>query len=143
VQYRPDAAELLDAVASLLEADVITSVPPHLQHQVRVAANLCRILERETQLAGTNDDAERVRLSLLLALIGNRDDTNGDDTNGDDTNGDDRDVRSLRADLVARLDDPAPLDAVVERSVREALLDTLRADLTIAKPGYAAPTGAP
>jgi len=138
VQYRPDAAELLDAVASLLEADVITSVPPHLQHQVRVAANLCRILERETQLAGTNDDAERVRLSLLLALIGNRDDTNGDDTNGDD-----RDVRSLRADLVARLDDPAPLDAVVERSVREALLDTLRADLTIAKPGYAAPTGAP
>ena len=138
MQYRPDAAELLDAVASLLEADVITSVPPHLQHQVRVAANLCRILERETQLAGTNDDAERVRLSLLLALIGNRDDTNGDDTNGDD-----RDVRSLRADLVARLDDPAPLDAVVERSVREALLDTLRADLTIAKPGYAAPTGAP
>ena len=138
MQYRPDAAELLDAVASLLEADVITSVPPHLQHQVRVAANLCRILERETQLAGTNDDAERVRLSLLLALIGNRDDTNGDDTNGDD-----RDVRSLRADLVARLDDPTPLDAVVERSVREALLDTLRADLTIAKPGYAAPTGAP
>jgi len=138
VQYRPDAAELLDAVASLLEADVITSVPPHLQHQVRVAANLCRILERETQLAGTNDDAERVRLSLLLALIGNRDDSNGDDSNGDD-----RDVRSLRADLVARLDDPAPLDAVVERSVREALLDTLRADLTIAKPGYAAPTGAP
>ena len=138
MQYRPDAAELLDAVASLLEADVITSVPPHLQHQVRVAANLCRILERETQLAGTNDDAERVRLSLLLALIGN-----GDDTNGDDTNGDDRDVRSLRADLVARLDDPTPLDAVVERSVREALLDTLRADLTIAKPGYAAPTGAP
>ena len=137
MQYRPDAAELLDAVASLLEADVITSVPPHLQHQVRVAANLCRILERETQLADTNDDAERVRLSALFELMGTG------DRNGDETNGDERDLTSLRADLVARLDDPAPLDPVVERSVREALLDTLRADLAIAKPGYAAPAGAP
>jgi len=137
VQYRPAAAELLDAVASLLEADVIAAVPPHLQHQVRVAANLCRILERETQLADTNDDAERVRLSALFELMGTG------DRNGDETNGDERDLTSLRADLVARLDDPAPLDPVVERSVREALLDTLRADLAIAKPGYAAPAGAP
>ena len=137
MQYRPAAAELLDAVASLLEADVIAAVPPHLQHQVRVAANLCRILERETQLADTNDDAERVRLSALFELMGTG------DRNGDETNGDERDLTSLRADLVARLDDPAPLDPVVERSVREALLDTLRADLAIAKPGYAAPAGAP
>ena len=67
MQYRPDAAELLDAIASLLEGDVITAVPPHLQHQVRVSANLCRILQREATLAPGNDAAERERLAAMSA----------------------------------------------------------------------------
>jgi hypothetical protein len=125
MQYRPDAAELLDAVASLLEDDVITAVPAHLQHQVRVAANLCRILQRESRLAVSNDAAERERLAALL----------GSDAPGD--------LPSLRAALIARLDDEAPLDAALDRSIRESLLATLRADLAIAKPGYDTSTGAP
>jgi hypothetical protein len=123
VQYRPDAAELLDAIASLLEDDVIAAVPPHLQHQVRVSANLCRILQREAALAPGNDAAERERLAALL--------------------GHDDDLRALRAELVARLDDAEPIDPDIDRSIRLALLDTLRADLAIAKPGYDAATGAP
>ncbi len=123
MQYRPDADELLDAVADLLERQVIAAVPPHLQHQVRVAANLCRILQREAQLGTTNDDAERRRLAALL--------------------GHDGSLLELRSELTARLDDPAPLDAATDRAVREALLATVRADLAIAKPGYDATVGTP
>ncbi len=116
MQYRPDADELLDAVAALLEGEVIAAVPPHLQHQVRVAANLCRILQRETLGASGADAEERARLAHLL--------------------GHDGDLVGLRAELAARLDDPAPLDDDTDRAVRAALLATLRADLAIAKPGY-------
>jgi Domain of unknown function (DUF6285) len=125
VQYRPDAAELLDAVAALLEDDVIAAVPAHLQHQVRVAANLCRILQREATSGPTNDTAERERLAALLDVA------------------DDRDLASLRTGLTARLGDPAPLDPELDRSIRAALIATLRADLAISKPGYDATTGAP
>ncbi len=123
VQYRPDADELLDAVAALLEDEVIAAVPPHLQHQVRVAANLCRILQREVRLAPANDAAEHGRLVDLL--------------------GHDGELVALRAELAARLDDPAPLDADTDRAVRAALMATLRADLAVAKPGYDDLRGAP
>jgi hypothetical protein len=123
VQYRPDAAELLDAIATLLERDVLGAVPPHLQHQVRVAGNLCRILEREARLAPGNDDAERDRLAALL--------------------GHDGTLHTLRAELTARLDDPIPVEPASDREIRGALLATLRADLAIAKPGYDTATGAP
>lgn len=123
MQYRPDAAELLDAVATLLERDVLGAVPAHLQHQVRVAGNLCRILEREAQLAPANDEAERQRWVALL--------------------GHDGSLAALRAEVTARLDDPAPIDPATDRAIRDALLATLRADLAIAKPGYDDSTGAP
>ncbi len=125
MQYRPDASELLDAVASLLEGDVIAAVPPHLQHQVRVAANLCRIVQRESQLGDASDATERERLTEILDA------------------GDDHDLTSLRAQLAARLDDPAPIDPALDRSIRAALIASLRADLAIAKPGYDTSTGAP
>lgn len=122
MQYRPDAAELLDAIASLLERDVIAAVPPHLQHQVRVSANLCRILQREAELAPANDADERDRLSAVL--------------------GHDGPLTELRAELAHRLDDDTAIDAAADRLIRDSLLATLRADLAIAKPGYDTITGA-
>lgn len=44
---RPTAAELLEIIAETLTESVLPATAPHAQHQVRVAANLCRILERE------------------------------------------------------------------------------------------------
>ena len=44
---RPTAAELLEIIAETLTTSVLPATAPHAQHQVRVAANLCRILERE------------------------------------------------------------------------------------------------
>lgn len=46
---RPTAAELLEIVAATLTESVVPATAPHAQHQARVAANLCRILQRELE----------------------------------------------------------------------------------------------
>ena len=53
-QDRPTAVELLDIIAETLQQTVVPATAPHAQHQARVAANLCRILQRE--LSGKADD---------------------------------------------------------------------------------------
>lgn len=44
---RPTAVELLDIMAETLQETVVPATAPHAQHQARVVANLCRILQRE------------------------------------------------------------------------------------------------
>jgi hypothetical protein len=111
------ATELLDDIASLLEGEVLSAVSGPLQHRVRVAANLARIVQRELELGPAGAAAERQRLG---ALVG--------DTNGD--------LAELRARLAARLRDPAPLTADEQHAIYDALVATVRADLAISKPGY-------
>lgn len=118
MQYRPTAEELLTDVAALLESEVLEAVSGPLQHKVRVAANLVRIVEREVRLGPAAVHDERHRLSLLL-------------------NDYDADLRALRAALATRLADPEPLGAPYERAVYDSLVATARADLAITKPGYA------
>lgn len=122
MQYRPTAAELLDAVAQLLEDEVMPAVSGPLQHKVRVAAHLSRMVEREIGLGARADDDERRR---LVAILGEGDD--GDDGAS---------LADLRARLARRLDDRSPLDPDTERAIYDALLATARADLAICKPGY-------
>ena len=57
MQFPPDAAALLDAVGRLLDEQVMGAVPPHLQHPVRVASHLVRLVEREVALAPADDGA--------------------------------------------------------------------------------------
>lgn len=52
--YRPTAAELLSAVREFLETDV-RGAAPELDFQVRVAANVLAIVEREVLDAGSPD----------------------------------------------------------------------------------------
>ena len=118
MQQRPTAAELLADISSLL-TQVIDVVPDPQKHQVRVAANLAGIVEREVTLGPANDEAERIRLATLLDRPA------------------DTDVRTLRAQLLARLADPAPLDGDESAAIYDALLETVRSDLAISKPGYA------
>ena len=118
MQQRPTAAELLADISSLL-TQVIDVVPDPQKHQVRVAANLASIVEREVTLGPANDEAERTRLAILLDRPA------------------DTDVRTLRAQLLARLADPAPLDSDETAAIYDALLETVRSDLAISKPGYA------
>lgn len=114
MQYRPNAGELLDAIAELLGGEVLADVSGHLTHRVRVAENLARILQREVRLGPSADDRERAMLASLL--------------------GEDGDLDRLRRVLAERLrrdDDPQ-----FDEAAWEVLVAVTRQDLAIAKPGY-------
>ncbi len=116
MQYRPTAVELLNEIADLLEGEVLEAVRGPLQHKVRVAGNLTRIVAREVALA---PDADRAELEGLRRLLG-RDGT----------------LEDLRLALTTRLADPSPLEPETDRAVHAALVAATRADLAIAKPGH-------
>jgi hypothetical protein len=63
---RPTASELLDTIAEVLEGDVLPELEGASQHKVRVAANLCRILEREFRLGPEIALREQAALRELL-----------------------------------------------------------------------------
>lgn len=117
MQDRPTASELLQTIADLLEGDVLAATQGGLQHQVRVAGNLCRILEREARL-GAGADVREVE-GLARAL--------GEPAAG-------RDALALSLALVARLD--AGGDAALEQRAWRALVEVVRSKLAIAKPGH-------
>jgi hypothetical protein len=121
VQFRPSASELLADVAALLDDHVIDALSGPLQHQVRVAANLTRIVEREVRLGGAAADAERARLAAFVT--------------------DDGDLVAMRARLADRLRGTDPIDHDELLAIHAALTATVRDDLAIAKPGYESWTG--
>ncbi len=69
MQDRPTAQELLATIAELLEGEVLQSLEGEgpLQHQVRVAGNLSRILGRERAWAAL---VEIVRAKLAITKPG-------------------------------------------------------------------------
>jgi len=113
MQFLPEAPDLLGAVATLLEDKVLGAVPAELQHQVRVAAHLSRLLEREARLGPEAAGRER---ELITALLGH-------------------DAEDPAAALAERLagDD---VDAEFEARAWETLVEVTRADLAICKPGH-------
>jgi len=117
MQDRPTASELLEAIADLLEQDVLPATQGGLQHQVRVAGNLCRILEREARLGAVQDAREVERLADAL----------GEAPGG-------RDALALSRALVARLD--AGHDPALEERAFRALVEIVRGKLAVAKPGH-------
>jgi hypothetical protein len=117
MQDRPTASELLATIADLLENDVLAATRGGLQHQVRVAGNLCRILEREARLGAAADARETELLAEAL----------GEAPAG-------RDALALSQALVARLD--AGTDAALAARAWRALVEIVRGKLAIAKPGH-------
>jgi fumarylacetoacetate (FAA) hydrolase family protein len=112
MQFVPTASELAAAIARLLEEQVGGEVPVHLQHPVRVAAHLARLLEREARLGPANADRER---ALLTEVLGTEVD----------------DPQAAAATRIREAD-----DAAFERRAWEALVEITRLDLAIAKPGH-------
>ncbi len=110
MQYRPTSAELLTALAELLDDVLLPALPPGLQHQARVGANIARILEREVRLGPAALDRES---ELVRALVGTDDDA---------------------ASLAQRLH--AGGDEEFERGAWEALVAIAHDDVAIAKPGH-------
>jgi len=61
MQDRPDAHELLAALERYLRDDLLPDAPPEHRFRVRVAANVCAILARETVgLAPDRSAAQRL-----------------------------------------------------------------------------------
>jgi hypothetical protein len=117
MQDRPNASELLSTIAELLEKDVLAATRGGLQHQVRVAGNLCRILERELALGAAQDARE---VELLAGALGEAPGGRG--------------ALALSQALVARLD--AGHDAALEARAFRALVEIVRGKLAVAKPGH-------
>jgi hypothetical protein len=112
---RPDATELLAAIADTLEREVMPALSGGLEYRVRVAANLARILEREARLGPAALAREQ---ALLEGLVGPAEN-----------------VLALNTRLAARL-----RSGDVDRDfVKRALVapgEIARAKLAIARPGY-------
>jgi hypothetical protein len=67
MQDRPDAHELLEALERYLRDDLLPDAPPEHRFRVRVAANLCAILARETAPLAPNRAAERELVAEIRA----------------------------------------------------------------------------
>jgi hypothetical protein len=63
---RPDAAELLEALAAFLDEEVVPVFEGRARFHALVAANVARILAREARLAPTHAEAEIAALWVLL-----------------------------------------------------------------------------
>lgn len=84
---------------------------------MRVAGNLCRILEREARLGATQDAREA---ELLAGVLGEAAGA--------------RDSLALSRTLVERLDTGG--DAALARRAWPALVEIVRGKLAVAKPGH-------
>jgi len=122
VQPRPTAAELLAAVAEVLEQEVVPATTGPVQHRARVAASLVGIVERELRLAAAADRREAKVVAELVP--GTSGDLLGDRTLL---------AQALRGGLA---DDEAD-----HARIWPALVELVRADLAVVKPGHDGWTG--
>src|SRR3954453_22697753 len=114
MQDRPTAAELLDAVAEYLFAELRPEVPREQRFKVLVAANVCSVVAREIR-AGDQPDAEDA--SLLGKLLGKEA----------------KDPRAAAAELSERLRSGELDERIAQLAPR--LEEHVRRKLEIARPG--------
>ena len=120
MQQPPSAADVLAAVAEVLDGEIVPALDGPAQHHARVAASLVAIVERELRLGADAADRERAALAALL---------------GDEAS-DATDLLSLRRELATRLRAGFADDPDVDPRVWQLLADAVRDDLAIAKPGH-------
>ena len=63
---KPDAKDLLEALAAFLTNDVVPELRGRKRFHALVSANVARILARETQLSSSLQEREIARLTTLL-----------------------------------------------------------------------------
>ena len=128
MQERPDAAELLEAVAEYLFAELRPEVPREQRFRVLVAANVCAVVARELR---SGEAPDREDLELFGELLGETAEPAAD------PDALTQQARDSAAELAKRLrsgelDDQ--LDVLAPR-----LAEHVRRKLEIARPGYDAP----
>ena len=126
MQDRPDAAELLEAVAEYLFAELRPEVPKEQRFRVLVAANVCAVVARELR-AGEAPDRED--LELFSELLGS------DAEPADDPDALATQARGSAAELAKRLRSGELDDRLDELAPR--LEEHVRRKLDVARPDYA------
>lgn len=124
-QDRPDAPELLEAVAEFLFTDVREWAPREKRFQVLVAANVCAVVARELR---AGDTPLREDLALFGELLGEDPQEPSSDAELAER------VQAAQAELSRRLR-AGELDDRLDQ-VAEALREHVRRQLQIARPGY-------
>ena len=124
-QDRPDAAELLEAVAEYLFAELRPEVPSEQRFRVLVAANICAVVARELR---AGDALAREDLALFRELVG---EAPGEVPGGAEL---DAVVREAEAELAHRLRS-GELDDRLDELAR-LLAEHIRRKLEVARPDY-------
>jgi Domain of unknown function (DUF6285) len=125
MQDRPDAPDLLEAVAEYLFAELRAEVPREHRFKVLVAANLCVVVAREIR-AGEAPDRED--LKLFGELLGETPEVPEDpDALAERT-------RAAAAELAQRLRSGELDERLDELAPR--LAEHVRRKLEVARPGY-------
>ena len=115
MQPRPTAIELLAAVASVIEEQLVPALTGPAQHHARVAASLVGIVERELRLGPEADALERASLMTLLESMPDNEAV----------------VAVAKALRAGGADDDA-----AGAAAWPVLMDGVRRDLAIVKPGH-------
>jgi len=126
MQHPPTASQLLTTVAEVLNDEIVPALSGPAQHKARVAANLVSIIEREIRLGPAAQVTEHRLLGEILDLTAQ--------DHSRDPNAEDPDTR--RSLVAQSLRAGSASSAEVHAQVWERLLQIVRADLAIAKPGY-------
>ena len=132
-QDRPEAPELLEAVAEYLFAELRPEVPSEQRFRVLVAANVCAVVARELR-AGDPPLAEDLVLLRELLDEGGEGRGVGEGLAGDELSAA---VREAQAELARRLR-AGELDDRLDK-LSDRLAEHVRRKLEIARPGYADP----
>jgi hypothetical protein len=121
MQHPPTASQLLTTVFEVLNDEVLPALSGPVQHKARVAASLVSIIERELRLGPDANAQEHRLLGEILDLTGQASATDTDAR------------RALVAESLRRGVAHTPES---HAQVWERLMQIVRADLSIAKPGY-------
>jgi hypothetical protein len=119
MQDRPDAPELLEAVAAYLFAELRPQAPREQRFKVLVAANVCAVVARELR---AGDEPDREDLAAFTRLLG------GEVIGG-------ADARAAGGELAARIR-AGELDSSLPEVIAE-MREHARRKLEITRPGYA------
>jgi uncharacterized protein DUF6285 len=149
-QDRPDAAELLDAVAEYLFGELRPQVPREQRFKIVVAANVCAVVAREIR---AGEGPTRKDLALFRELLGEEGDMRGgsagarglreeppvssgeEPSDSLDPEALDQATRQAAGELAGRLRAGELDDRLDELAPK--LAEHVRRKLEIARPGYA------
>jgi Domain of unknown function (DUF6285) len=127
VQDRPDAWELLAALRMFLTDEVTPAVPSDLRFGIRVAINVCAMLEREARLG---ERPAREEVAALAALL-----DGGEPVEVAAPEDDVRGVARQMQQQLARAIRAGEMDERLEQVV-QTLRERLAARLAVAHPGW-------